>query len=194
MELHKMIRISTRMVLLTAVIVGGLIFSLDSKPAQAGSLIGTNMTLEEANPTTNDVNYVWGPFVVGNNPAVTVLNTPGLIPFILDVYGSSATFSFPDYSQAAGGQFNGYILIDNDVTFTNVSLDPSTTLPGFGASRLAYDDHDIYINVTGLFVPGGTSLTVDIASVPEPSSLVLAVLSCGLVAVWASRRHLRSVA
>jgi PEP-CTERM motif len=186
-----MIRISTRKTILTASIIAGFVCALGSRPVRADSLTGTEMVLEEAYPAINHINYTWGPFVVGNNPAVTVLDVPGLVPFVLDAYDSSATFHFPDSAQASGGSFNGYILVDNAVTFTGVSVDPSTTLEGFNDSRLSFDSNHIYINNENLFITAGSTLTVDISSVPEPSSLFLAVLGCGLVSVWGKRRHPR---
>ena len=177
--------------IVTAFVFIGFVCDPGLTPVWAGSMAGTEMILEEAYPTVSHINYTWGPFVVGDNPAVTELTIPGLVPFVLDVYGSSATFLFPDADQSAVGSFNGYILVDDSVEFTGVSVDPSTTLSGFDNSRVSFDAHSIYINCSALSETAGDTLTIDISSVPEPSSLLLAAMGCCIALVSARLGGLR---
>lgn len=172
-----------------AVGLAGLFLGLAASSASAGSMLGTQATFELAYPEVYDIEEFWGPFtVVNTGPELTVNGEPGLTGFVLTVTGDSLTISFPEGGVPYGGDFNGYILVDDQVTFESVSIDPSTTLTAFDASRLSFDAHDIYGNGTGIGPPAGSSVTLDISSVPvpEPSAMILmttgaitAILFCG---------------
>jgi hypothetical protein len=150
-----------------------------TSPAPAALLDGQQVTWQEAYPTQTSINFTWGPLTVGPGPELTVQGVPTLIDFSVDISDQQVRIDFPHNYQAATGTFNGYILSDSAsvAPFETVNLDPGTTLAGMTSSRITFDPHDIFFNVSSLPVAGGSSIVVDINSVPEPSSLVLVVLA-----------------
>jgi hypothetical protein len=106
----------------------------------------------------------------------------GIIPFEVFTTDNTITVFYPA-SDGSGGffisPFNGYQFtdVDNTIpTFTNATVDPSTSLPGFNASFLSFDANDVNINVSGLPFDGGDSITIDLntsLSAPEPGALPL---------------------
>ena len=169
--------------------------AFDAKQAHADLLDGQQVTWKEAYPTVKSVNDTWGPLTVGPGPELTVQGVRGLIDFMADISDKQVIITFPHANQAATGTFNGYILIDSATAppFETTSLDPGTTLPGMSNSRITFDPHDIFFNLSSLPVGAGNTVIVDINSVPEPSSLTLVILGgagCVLVALLKKRAAL----
>lgn len=117
------------------------------------------------------------PNIVDNIASLNISDTNLLLKF-----GSNGNF---------GGNvsFNGFILTDVNGTipdFTSVTINALSTLAGFDSSRIFFDANTIRINFVGL--PFGTNniLSLDVAVVPEPTTIAL--LGLGLLGVTASRR------
>ena len=161
-------------------------------PVQATLLDGQQVTWQEAYPTQTSINFPWGPLTVGPGPELTVQGVPTLIDFSLDISDQKIRIDYPYSNLAATGTFNGYILRDASAVapFETVSLDRASTLAGMTSSRITFDAHDIFLNLSSLPVAAGSSVIVDINSVPEPSALILAVLALGgcTVVSWRRRR------
>jgi hypothetical protein len=84
--------------------------------------------------------------------------------------------------------FNGPVLTDLNATFTNATIDASSTLAGFDASRLTFDANHIYANMHGLNLIGYLKINFETGSsaVPEPASIAL--MLAGLAGAAAARR------
>jgi len=84
--------------------------------------------------------------------------------------------------------FNGPVLTDLNATFTSASIDASSTLAGFDASRLTFDANHIYANMHGLNLDGYLKINFESGSsaVPEPASIAL--MLAGLAGAAAVRR------
>jgi hypothetical protein len=98
--------------------------------------------------------------------------------------GASSPFS-------GGFTFNGAVFDDVNLTipaFTSVTIDPSSTLPGFGAAQLSFTADEIRANFNGLVFRTEDQLVLNVnaavRSAPEPMTLLL--LISGLVGLaWA---------
>jgi hypothetical protein len=104
--------------------------------------------------------------------------------------GGSSPFS-------GGFTFNGVVFDDLNLTipaFTGVTIDPSSTLPGFGAAQLSFTADEIRANFNGLNFRTDDQLLLNlnaaVRAVPAPMTLLL--LASGLVglarvAAWSNR-------
>jgi hypothetical protein len=158
------------------VIGAGILITAMADRGNADFLEGQQMTIEAAWPTKTNTNFTFGPFTVGSGPEVTVSNMSSLVNFVADVSDNFVTFEFPQSNLFASDSFNGYVLMEDSATippFQIATVDPSTTLAGFDQSRVTFDDTHVYVNVSGLGVQAGQTLTVDFTAVPEPSTLAL---------------------
>jgi hypothetical protein len=86
----------------------------------------------------------------------------------------------------ASGAFNGFVLFDpdNSVTdFLSVQL-LGTNIAGFDASRITFDDDNIWLNFESLPFAEDSYVEVVISStVPEPSTLLLLLACLGVLGV-----------
>lgn len=121
--------------------------------------------------------------------SITTFVTPTQIRF---TNGTAATHGF-----GGGVAFNGYALSEtgaSPTTITGVTLDPSSTLPGFTAGNLSFDAADVFADFQNLaFAPGQyVTLNLTFAPVPEASTTVslslLLILGTGAVLVAAKRK------
>jgi hypothetical protein len=83
--------------------------------------------------------------------------------------------------------------------FSSVTIDPSTNMAGFDASRLSFTNGEIQVDWAGLSFNSGTILKLDIVDdrpgegggntiVPEPTTMLL--LGLGLIGVAVVRRRM----
>ncbi|HEX4739824.1 MAG TPA: PEPxxWA-CTERM sorting domain-containing protein [Caulobacteraceae bacterium] len=112
------------------------------------------------------------------------------------VGATQITLSF----DAGGGTFNpasfsGVVITDlTEADITGVTLDPSTSVPGFTASDLSFTSDSVSLNLQGLGVPSANDIVVadvSFGGVPEPASWALMLLGVGAVggALRLSRRR-----
>ena len=99
------------------------------------------------------------------------------------------------YDQTAvGADFNGFRLtvVGPDPGITSVAIDPTTSIPGFDASRLSFTSNSIMENIQGLQGTSLSSIVLDVqfATVPEPSSVGLVLLG-GILSAGAARHRAR---
>lgn len=97
-------------------------------------------------------------------------------------------------SSFVGATFNGVSIQDltNPSAFTTFSIDPATTIPGFGLSDVSIQGGLLFINYEGLTTPLGSLAQVDFtgsnSTVPEPSTITLLLLGSGALSTLLRRR------
>ena len=123
----------------------------------------------------------------------TTTVTPGQVVF---TFISTGTFGKATFGEDA---FNGFRIAETGgapATITGVSLDSSSSLSGFDASRISFDTKDVFANVQGLSFVQGHNVTLDLsflpptpAAVPEPSAtLTFALAALGLGGLMVAAR------
>lgn len=87
--------------------------------------------------------------------------------------------------------FNGPVFVtDRPLAIHAISIDPSTTMSGFDASRVWLTDTEIAVNWAGLPYTDGTNVIIDFDfNAPEPPSLGLVAI--GLAGLAMIRRYAR---
>ncbi|MDG3007058.1 PEP-CTERM sorting domain-containing protein [Paludisphaera mucosa] len=173
---------------------------LASAPAEAGFL-GAEMSASYRYP---DVSTVYGSaaftpatFTVTDGPGV---ETTGLVENVtsLPVQFTDSTLTItlnttltnPTWTAT---DFNGILFAltgPGSLGIVAATVDPSTTLAGFGDSRVTFTDSTIGINWQGLTYHDGEQVVVRFTfAVPEPTSIVTLGVGCvGLIAAGLRRR------
>ncbi|MEO8407973.1 MAG: PEP-CTERM sorting domain-containing protein, partial [Oxalobacteraceae bacterium] len=136
-------------------------------------------------------------FVVGAG-IETTFDVEGVTQIVTDFGDTSLRFDFvtilstPTWNPAA---FNGVIfnrLAGASLSLLSASIDPISTMSGFDASRVTFNDNQIAINWNGLSYINGTTLLINFVSapnsVPEPGTTALLVL--GLFSIFIGRRKM----
>ena len=122
--------------------------------------------------------------------------SPGLLQTLnVDVTATQISLYSPDSSvgQIEPDPFDGEVIVDNTQSIiTGVSVDASSTLPGFDNTFLTFTPNSISINLAGLDFTGGPSVTavVDVtflSPAPEPATGLL--MAAGLIGLGVIRRR-----
>ncbi len=161
--------------------------------AHADLFDGKELRFEVVYPTIDAevIDPLNGTFLVGSGPEIHV---PGIATIdmsdtnLLGIYGFG--FTFASYA------FNGYRFSDVNGeidSFVSVTINPLTTVAGFDASRISFDNDNIWLNMSGLTINAGDSLSIDVsavAAVPEPETYAMFLAGLGLLG-GAARRRMR---
>lgn len=143
-------------------------------------------------------------FTVTIAPAVeTTVNVENVTQIAVDFTDTSVRFDFTTSLPTptwGSSPFNGMVfdvLAGGPLSLTSATVDGSSTLGGFTASRVGFNDDQLTIDWNGLSYVNGTSLLINFtsttASVPEPGSLALlamALVGCGYIA---RQKHAKAV-
>ncbi len=98
----------------------------------------------------------------------------------LDISDTNLFVAYTGSSTWSTASFNGFRIRDVFGTinaFTGVTVNPATTMVGFNASRITFDANQIWVNWNGLDFNPNTIVSLDIQSIPEPSTLLLAAVA-----------------
>ncbi len=170
------------MKLAIATLVAVVALGTSTRPARA-DLLGHVMTADYIAPIIGTVAYAGGTATVGAG-----VEFPGL-DGVFDVNISSGQIVFDGFQLATTFSSlpqNGPELTDTTAPWGAVSIDDSTNMVGFDASRLFVSGNTLRINWAGLPFDGNTRVVLDVA-VPEPASIGL--LAVGLIGISAFRRR-----
>lgn len=183
------------------IIVGlaSAMFALAAAGPARADLVGTEFTATYRFPDIASV-YPFGTpvpptFTVGAG-VESVVDIEGVTDISVDFAATSLTLTLntiltaPTWNASA---FNGLLFEATGAHgILSASVDASTTMAGFDASRITLSADEIGINWQGLSYVDGTVVTINFtfAQVPVPEPASLAVLGIGLLGLAASRRRM----
>jgi hypothetical protein len=131
------------------------------------------------------------------DPGIEVPEITGSLSVVvasLDVSNTNLLIDFGTGGTFASGSFNGFQLWDVAGTISaifSVTINASTNMVGFDASRITFDADNIYVNFQGLSYTADTIVSLDVSdgesAVPEPASIaVWSAIACvgSALAYW----------
>ncbi len=146
-------------------------------PAQAG-LIGDSITVNYEYPSVGSILFPGGTSIIAAGGTTFNLAGGGL-PVVVSDATIVMTFPFGiSFANNPAKTFDGIHISDASPNIGGVSL-ASTNIPGFTSSEVTFNSTNIFINFPNSFAslsPGAT-ITIDVATVPEPTTLALLFLS-----------------
>jgi len=152
--------------------------------ASAGvTLDGQRVGLEWRFPNQGDVYATYGTAIVVE-PSTEFTGILGA--FDLNFSGSQMVMTFLQNNGFGSAGFHGYRVNDSNNAFKFVSVTSST--PGFDASRISFDDHNVFINMDLFGYSTGQQIVFDVTVVPEASTYVAAGLLIFPVAIQTLRQ------
>ena len=157
---------------------------------RAGGLLGDSIDAQYLVPTISTVNVELGAQTVDPTASWIFLDTV----FITATNSTILLYVPPDraigFSSLPFAGF-GFTDMTNNPGITGVTIDPSSTVPGFDSSRVMFTSSQVFANFSTLGIGAGQQVLLDLTFgsnvVPEPSSLTLAGIAslAGLgMVVW----------
>jgi hypothetical protein len=166
-------------------------------PAQASPLLlGQTVQYQYLFPciTCNYSSASNGNYVVGAGVEVSnIVDSRGT----LDISDRNLYFDFVSGGSFTSSAFNGFRITDIFgviPSFTGVTINAATNMVGLNASRITFDDNNIWVNWTDLAFNANTVVSLDIEGgggnmVPDPGSSLL-LLGLGLAGLRGLRQRL----
>lgn len=176
---------STKTILSVAASAAALCICL---PVKAQSLTGSQVTgagycctsPSESDRVTNLQTATVGPTIeFPSDSFVPTSSGFAPVPANIDFGANTLDISYTAAASALSGGFNGYVFsFAGAPAITGVSVDPSSTY--FPA--VSFNANTIFVNEAGLELTSASRVLVNIAAVPEPSSLALLFAGLAFVA------------
>ena len=180
--------------LLIICVMAELVLAISAPLAKATpTLDGKDIQVNWLFPDISTVRYT---YYVTVGPGVEI---PDAIDGSFSIDFSDANILFDFYSETNGqfgtGVFNGPRFFDYTGTidaFDSVTINPATNMAGLDASRITFDDDNIYINFESLYITPDMVVSLDITTcggqvIPAPGAIFLGGIGIGLVG-WLRRR------
>jgi hypothetical protein len=162
-------------------------------PAWAGGLLYDSVDAQYLVPTISTVNEALGVQTVDPTASWVFSETV----FITATNSTIQLYVPPDraigFSSLPFAGF-GFTDLTNNPDITGVTIDPSSTVPGFDLSRVTFTSDQVFLNFSTLGIGSGQQVLLDLNfasnTVPEPSSLALTGIAVlvGFFA-WSIRGH-----
>jgi hypothetical protein len=174
---------------LLAFVVAVVAASALAAPAHAG-LLGT---------TVNRQYYAYGgPYSGFGSPGSFVANggVGGTFSPYFDIIVDDTSVTFDYFSSETWSSSvlslpptisNGIALDFVGLTLSSVSINAATNMAGFGAGRVSFSGSQLQVDWENLPFNSGTIVKLDVAPVPEPTTLLL--LGSGCIAMLMRRRR-----
>lgn len=179
------------MKLVRSVLAAGLVATA---PAFAGPIVGSTVNYQYYVPTASSP-YFGAPngnYVVG--PGVEIAQMLFGLGAAIDISATQVVIDFDVTTQFGSAPFNGFALTDAFGTIdalNGVSIDGSTVLAGFDASRVSFTPDGLWVNWQGLNVDPSSRVVLNLdfggGDAPEPSAPALVALALAAGA-WVRRR------
>ena len=166
-----------------------MISCLSVHHANAISLLdGKDITTATYFPDKNTIAFGGVPLVSTVGPGVEIDASPPGFPIAsIDFSDTTIQIDFSRSLQGTVASFNGWRFYDDSDTispFTSAIL--TTSLPGW---EISIDEDNIWLNGSGATYTDGSSLRIDIATVPIPAAIWL--FGTGLLVVSGTARRYR---
>ena len=159
------------------------------QPVDVKFLVGSTVLSDYGTQTITSGGNAFTPPVHANPPPFYAFVTPTQITYTANSFASYGNGNFYLVASEVGAL---------PATITGVTVDPSTTVPGFPASDLTFDGSDVSAQIAGVGpFQSGETLVLDVAStpaaVPEASTTVSfgLLLALGLGGVLIAKKKMR---
>ena len=162
-------------------------------PAWAGGLLYDSVDAQYLVPTISTVNEDLGVQTIDPTASWVFIDTV----FLTATNSTIQLYVPPDHAIGFSSlPFAGFGFTDltNNPGITGVTIDPSSTVPGFDLSRVTFTSDQVFLNFSTLGIGSGQQVLLDLNfasnTVPEPSSLTLTGIAVlvGFFA-WSMRGH-----
>lgn len=168
----------------------------------AAPLLGSTLDYQTYWPNLNSPVAMPGNGLLLVGGGVEIPDFTGIGGASLDITDHQIIFSFflpRSTLYFVSGTFNGFVLTDVQQSiddFIGLSIDASTSVAEFDASRVSFTADTLTVNFQGISIAEGEQIVLNIAmapsEVPEPGTLVLAGLALGGLAVMRKARQRRA--
>ncbi len=185
--------------------IAALMVLASATPA-AALLAGKQVSVARLFPDIDTVTPGGGPFITTAVNDAPLLFSPIFNQFLFQVSFTDTsiviTSPFVDGNGTIGPPaatpFNGFRVSDafGTIDSFNAAVGAGTTVVGFGASNLTFNDDNIFINLIGTagFTDGASTIVIElsergIGTVPEPGSWAMLIAGFGIAGAMLRRRR-----
>jgi hypothetical protein len=187
-----------RMTVTRLTLAGALTCSLFAMPVSAATFLGDEFEGSYRYPHLENATVNGGQVVVAPSAQFTFV-TGNINPTAV-ISASNVLITFAGDGKYKLADFNGILLKNlSNSNIAGLSLNASSTVPGFDQSRLSFSSDSLFFNFAGLAFRANDQISANVAfaetAVPEPGTWALMLLGLGLIggAMRSSRSgHLRS--